>query len=229
MRTTSLLRFGGLLFAGLLLSSVASAQNNHTVQVAPNGRLEFSPKDMHINMGDTITWVWNGSMSHNVHADSNAFLSGNPVVAPHTYSVTFDAAFVAANPVPNDLYTYRCDPHQIFGMVGSIHVMSPRVLSVTNFTAGQLGTIHFNGANPGATLIIGYSTAGNGPFDVSMGTLSLSPPFFQLPPMVADANGHAMLSVNLPAGLAGATAYLHGAELLGGGAGILTNPLTVTL
>jgi len=228
MNSTSLLKAGLLLAAGLAFSSVASAQNNHTVKVAPAGFV-FEPQDLNINVGDTVTWVWFGSGSHNVRALSGAFLSGNPVSAPNTFSVTFDGTFLASNPVSGDLYDYQCDPHAFFGMVGSIQVMAPRVLSVTNFTAGQSGTLHVNGLNPNGTVMLGYSLAGNGPLDISMGTLALSAPFSQLPPLTADAAGHAFLTVNLPAGFSGTTVYLHGAELFGGGAGILLNPLTVVL
>ncbi|MFK5955782.1 MAG: plastocyanin/azurin family copper-binding protein [Planctomycetota bacterium] len=228
MNSSSLFKSGLILVAGLTLSSVAAAQNNHTVKVAPSGFV-FEPQDININVGDTVTWVWFGFGSHNVHASSGAFLSGNPTAAPNTYSVTFDGTFLASNPVAGDLYNYFCDPHQAFGMVGSVNVMSPRVLSVTTFTAGSTGTIHVNGLNPNGTAMLGYSLAGNGPIDISMGTLSLSAPFSQLPPLTADAAGHAMMSVNLPAGLAGTTVYMHGAELFGAGAGILMNPLTVVL
>ncbi|MDA0666943.1 MAG: plastocyanin/azurin family copper-binding protein [Planctomycetota bacterium] len=226
---TSLFRASTVFAIGFLLSGVASAQNNHTVQVAESG-FTFTPQDININMGDTITWVWNGAISHNVDSDiAGVFRSGLPVAAPNTFSVTFDALFIAANPVAADLYTYHCDPHQAIGMVGSIQVMAPRVLSLTNFSAGQFGTMNVDGLNAGGTVLIGYSTAGNSPLSVSFGTLSLSPPINQLPGLTANAAGHAELSVNLPPGLAGATVHLHAAELFGGGAGILTNPVTVVL
>jgi len=228
MKSTSLLRTGLLLVAGFTLTTAATAQNNHTVKVAPAGFV-FEPQDLNLNMGDTVTWVWFGAASHNVRDLSGAFLSGNPTSAPNTFTVTFDAAFLAANPVAGDLYNYQCDPHGAFGMVGSIQVMAPRVLSLVNFTAGLSGTMNVDGMNAGGTVIIGYSTAGNGPFDINMGTLSLSAPINQLPGLTADAAGHAELSVNLPSGLAGTTVFMHAAELFGAGAGILTNPVTVVL
>lgn len=225
---THISRLAGLLAIGLFLSGTLSAQNNHFVQVAESG-LTFTPQDIHVNMGDTITWVWNGGGAHNVNSDDGVFFSGAPTTAPNTFSVTFDAVFVAANPVSGDLYGYHCQPHQGFGMVGSVQVMAPRVLSLVNFSAGQAGTMNIDGMNPGGTVLIGYSLAGNGPFAVQFGTLSLSAPIQSLPSLTADAAGHADVTVNIPAGAAGATAHLHAAELLGGGAGILTNPVTVIL
>jgi len=225
---TFLFRTGISVSLSLLLATVASAQNNHIVEMAEIG-LTFAPQDLNINMGDTVTWNWNGLLSHNVNSDDGAFFSGPPVAAPNTFSVTFDAMFLAANPVAGDFYTYHCHPHMALGMVGSIQVMSPRVLSLVNFSAGLAGIINLDGLNAGGTVLIGYSTAGNGPFSVSMGTLSLSAPINQLPALTADAAGHAELTVNLPSGLAGTTVHMHAAELFGGGAGILTNPVSVIL
>ncbi|MGB0953219.1 MAG: cupredoxin domain-containing protein [Planctomycetota bacterium] len=227
MSKKTLLRSTAILAAGLLLSSAATAQNNHIVEVAPVG-FTFEPQDINVNVGDTVTWVWAGGGTHDVVSDAGAFQSAL-VSAPNTFSVTFDGAFVASNPVGSDLYTYHCTPHRPFGMVGSVQVMDARVLSVTNFGAGLSGSIDVSGANPGGTVILGYSLAGNGPFSIAMGTLSLSPPFNQLPPLTADAAGNASMPVTIPAGLAGSTVHLHGAEMFGGGAGILTTPLSATL
>lgn len=227
MSKTTLLRSGALLAAGLLLSSVASAQNNHIVEVAPLG-FTYEPQDLNVNVGDTVTWVWAGGGTHDVVSDDGAFQSAL-ASAPNTFSVTFDSIFLAANPVTSDFYAYHCTPHQAFGMVGSIQVMDARVLSVTNFTAGSAGSIDVSGVTPGGLVILGYSLAGNGPVSIAMGTLSLTPPFNQLPGLTADASGNATMPVNLPAGLAGSTVHLHGAEMFGGGAGILTNPISVTL
>lgn len=227
MLHTSFFKAGALLAAGLLLSTVASAQNNHTVMVGEFGFV-FEPENININVGDTVTWVWGGASSHNVNSDHGAFFSGPPVQPPNSFSVTFDSAFVAANPVPNDNYTYVCDPHAAFGMVGAVQVMDPRVLSANNFGAGLTGTLDVDGANPGGTVIIAYSTAGNGPVDVAFGTLSLTPPFGTLPTLTADGAGHASFGATVPAGFAGVTLHLHAVELLPSG-GILTNPVSIVL
>ena len=128
-----------------------------------------------------------------------------------------------------DFYRYHCTPHRTFGMVGSIQVHPQRLLSVSNFTAGQTGSIDVSGSQHGRTILLGYSLAGAGPTSIDMGTLALSPPFTQLPPLVADASGNASMTVNLPAGLAGTTVHLHGAELFSLGGGLLTTPVTTTL
>lgn len=228
MNKTSLLRASLILAVGLSLSTAAAAQNNHIVEVAPLGFV-FEPQDLNINVGDTVTWVWVGGGTHDVVSDDGAFQSAL-VSAPNNFSVTFDGTFLAANPVLGDFYRYHCTPHSAFGMNGTIQVYPQRLLSVTNFTAGQTGSIDVSGSQWGRTIILGYSLAGAGPTSISMGTLALSPPFNQLPPLIADASGNASMTVNLPAGLAGTTVHLHGAELLPlGGGGLLTTPLTTTL
>lgn len=227
MNKTSLLKSSLLLAAGLCLTSAATAQNNHIVEVAPLGFV-YEPQDLNVNVGDTVTWVWIGGGTHDVVSDDGAFQSAL-VSAPNTFSVTFDGTFLAANPVLGDFYRYHCTPHAAFGMNGSIQVHPQRLLSVTNFTAGQTGSIDVSGSQVGRTIILGYSLAGAGPTSIDMGTLALSPPFNQLPPLVADASGNASMSVNLPAGMAGTTVHLHGAEIFPLGGGLLVTPLSTTL
>ena len=72
MKTSSLIRSGAILAAGLLLSSAATAQNNHIVEVAPLGFV-FEPADLNINVGDTVTWVWIGGGTHDVVSDDGVF------------------------------------------------------------------------------------------------------------------------------------------------------------
>jgi len=210
-----------------LTSAPALAQNTHVVTVGPSNALEFEQQDLNINVGDTVLWVWDGSVRHDVVSVDGAFQSAF-VAAPNTFSVTFDNFFLAANPVANDFYAYFCSPHQGSGMVGSIQVLPERILSAP-LVAGQSATISVTGANPGNTVIIAYSVAGSGPFAMVYGSLALSPPFNQLPPQTADGAGAVNIPVSIPPGLAGTTVFLHAAEILGGGSGILTNPVSVTL
>lgn len=222
---TTILRSGTLLAAVSLLSAAASAQNTHIVRVGAGGANAFEPKDLIVGEGDTVTWEWEAGF-HNVNAAaSGAFLSGSPTLPPMTFSVTFDAAFLAANPVASDLYDYVCDVHVGFGMVGSVQVLGSRTLSATA-TAGANGVITVTGGNPNGTIIIAYSLAGNGPLSTQWGTASITPPFTQMAPMSLDPGGDLNLVVPVPAAAAGATVHMQGLELLGGGAGILTRAVT---
>jgi len=116
------------LVGAALLASSASAQVTHDVDVGPG--FDFSPADLTIHVGDTVRWTWVGSFSHNVESGTGGvpngiFTSGAPVVSPGLqYSVTFDSAFLAANPVPGDSYDYYCAIHVSFGQEGVVRVVN---------------------------------------------------------------------------------------------------------
>jgi hypothetical protein len=81
-----------------------------TVQVQNN---LFSPRNLTIQVGDTVEWV-NNSGVHNVVANDGSFNSGDP-----TFGWTFRRTFDRAGTV-----FYYCQPHAIFGMRGQIRVVA---------------------------------------------------------------------------------------------------------
>ncbi|MFT7669635.1 MAG: plastocyanin [Planctomycetota bacterium] len=112
------------LFAPLfLLSSMASAD---TIVVTQSG-FTFQPQDITIATGDTVRWVWE-SGNHDVVEGTDGTVDGDEafysilISAVPTFEFTFDAAFLAANPRPGNLYDYFCNPHFGFGMVGTVSV-----------------------------------------------------------------------------------------------------------
>ncbi|HED53155.1 MAG TPA: hypothetical protein ENJ00_03020 [Phycisphaerales bacterium] len=144
--------------AAFVFSGCAVGQTTHDVIVGPNNTVSFSPKDITIAVGDTVHWIWEGG-GHNVGsglpgAPTSAFLSGPPAPAGTEFSVTFDQAFLDANPIAGNLYDYHCHPHGEFGMVGSITVTVGRLCAdqndngtlepsdftawIANFNAGDL-------------------------------------------------------------------------------------------
>ena len=53
------------------------------------------------------------------------FRSGDPTSdTATTFDVTFDDAFLTAQPMPGSVYPYYCVVHESFGMVGSVTVES---------------------------------------------------------------------------------------------------------
>jgi hypothetical protein len=79
-----------------------------------------------------VKWTWAGTFFHNVESGVGSvpdgiFSSGAPFAgAGHTFSVTFDAAFLAAHPVTNNNYDYYCIVHEaLFGMSGVVRVTTP--------------------------------------------------------------------------------------------------------
>ena len=132
------MRLNHALAAGLslALAGLATGQTTHDVIVGPKGLFIFSPTDITIDLGDTIHWIWD-SGGNNVESGTpempnTAFLSGLPAPAGTESSVTFDRAFIDANPMPGNLYVYHCDPHAAFGMFGSITVTSARLCADQN-------------------------------------------------------------------------------------------------
>jgi len=126
--------------ASLLLAGALSAQTTHVVQQVG---FDFIPQDITIDVGDTVEWQWSmgdhtvtegtGPFPDGSEAFNDLLSAGNPTV-----SVTFDAAFLAANPRPGNLYDYYCVPHLAFGMVGTVTVAeSPADLGAT--LAGAIG------------------------------------------------------------------------------------------
>ena len=118
------MRITSLFLAPLLAAAAAHAQTTHDVLV---DGFDFTPKDIAIQAGDTVRWTW-GQGLHDVESGSGGvhdgiFDSGAPVLgAGITFQVLFDAAFLAANPVPGDVYNYYCTIHVPFGMDGTVTV-----------------------------------------------------------------------------------------------------------
>jgi plastocyanin len=112
------------LLAALLCAGAVHAQTTHHILV---DGFSFSPTDVTIDPGDTVRWTW-GLGLHDVESGSGGvhdgiFDSGSPLVSPGlTFDVVFDAAFLAAHPVPGDVYGFYCTIHVPFGMEGSVTV-----------------------------------------------------------------------------------------------------------
>jgi plastocyanin len=124
-------RFTGRLAAALLaasaLTGAAQAQITHQVDLFS---VSFSPSVLNINVGDTVQWNWVVGV-HNVVSGLNGtpngiFNSGDPVVVTQPFEVTFDQAFLDANPVPNNRYDYYCIVH-LPAMTGRVVVNVPTV------------------------------------------------------------------------------------------------------
>ena len=114
-----------LLAVLLSLTSLTTAQTTHTVTLSGAA---FSPSTLDVQVGDTVLWQW-VSGNHNVESGvggvpDGIFSSGVPVLPPATFSVTFDQAFLNANPVAGDSYDYYCSVHVGFGMSGVVNVQT---------------------------------------------------------------------------------------------------------
>ena len=79
----------------------------------PHG-LSFSPANLTIEVGDTVTWTNRGGV-HNVVADNGEFRNGNASGASWSFSFTFQQA---------GTFPYHCEPHRAQGMTGTIVVQA---------------------------------------------------------------------------------------------------------
>ncbi len=105
---------------GLLVLSSSAMAANHSVQVMPNNT--FSPQNLTIESGDTVTWTNNGGF-HNVEASDGSFRCANgcdgqggdgaPASNAWSFTLTFNTVGTT---------NYVCIVHAAQGMTGSITV-----------------------------------------------------------------------------------------------------------
>jgi plastocyanin len=102
--------------------------------------LQFSPRNLTITAGDTVTFVNAGGAQHNVHADDNSFrcaagcddAGGNGAISDGDW--TFVRTFNTAGVVK-----YHCDEHASMGMTGTITVNAAAVtgMPISTTTSGS--------------------------------------------------------------------------------------------
>lgn len=105
-------------------------QTNHDVEVSSN---VFTPEDITIELGDTVTWTNVGGF-HNVdgrqstYPDNPATFYSGPASSGWTYFHVFD--------VPG-FYDYECNPHAGLGMVGTVSVNCPGFMAEITEEVGE--------------------------------------------------------------------------------------------
>ncbi|MEP6485172.1 MAG: plastocyanin/azurin family copper-binding protein [Rudaea sp.] len=135
--------FSRIFWISLFLFIGTSAYaTDHIVTVGVGGDV-FSPKNIPINVGDTVTFHSAGNgVPHNVHADDNSFRcakgcdgsGGNGAATGEewTSTITFNTPGVVK---------YHCDIHVSMGMVGSVTVNAvtapPPGQPITGATTGS--------------------------------------------------------------------------------------------
>jgi len=114
-------------FLSATVLALGAATASASVVVVTQSNFGFSPANITINLGDTVQWNWT-NFNHDVSEGTDGLINGNEAFthplngANPTVSVTFDAAFVAANPRVNDVYNYFCSIHFASNMKGTITV-----------------------------------------------------------------------------------------------------------
>ncbi|MEM9545507.1 MAG: lamin tail domain-containing protein, partial [Bacteroidota bacterium] len=102
----------------------------------------FTPADITINVGETVTWVNTGGF-HNVNGTTDTYPDnpesfGNGAASGDlwTYEFTFT--------IPG-VYDYQCDPHVGFGMVGTVTVEEEQEPEIPLYDIGLVNTINEDG------------------------------------------------------------------------------------
>lgn len=86
-----------------------------TIITVDSTNLRFSPSSVTIEEGQTVRFFWSGqALPHNAVERNGVFDSGEPQRNVN-YSFTFERGM-------NGTYEFVCEPHESFGMVGSITV-----------------------------------------------------------------------------------------------------------
>ena len=120
-------------FSILSLGAVLCGHSLSTLGATTNvtaGDFFFSPKNVTVNVGDTVVWA---NLPSDDHTSTSAAGLWNGSSA--NFSVTFTSAEVGTN-------NYFCIPHQSLGMIGSVIVKAapsvPPVVSITSPVAGAV-------------------------------------------------------------------------------------------
>ncbi len=146
---------------GITIQEIAFGTNgSHTVQVQD---FQFSPEEITINLGDTLSFVWTGVIPHTVTSDApsgpNAFNSG----------LLGQGAAWQLIPGATGSFPYYCIPHGApggVGMAGIINVISSCTGSIANgnmviqytSTSGQGFVVLNNGTPiPGSPFAFSYT------------------------------------------------------------------------
>jgi plastocyanin len=101
-----------------LAGCTAPGDDGAEVHVVRMVNTQFDPRELTIDLGDTVRWVNQDNMRHDVNALDGSFRSGSNNMSP---GATFEHTFLQPG-----VYEYRCTPHSNMegtaGMTGTIIV-----------------------------------------------------------------------------------------------------------
>ena len=105
-----------LAIAGTAVGATSIQNEGKVVVVSVDStNLRFSPETITLTEGDSVRFFWSGELlAHNAVERNGLFDSGEPM-RNVDYTYTFEIG-------ENGTYEYVCEPHEEFGMVGTIVV-----------------------------------------------------------------------------------------------------------
>lgn len=95
--------------------------------VTMTNQLTFSPANLNISVGDTVTFRNTSSIAHTATCDPSKAVNGASVSLP-SGAAAWDSGTLTANGEFNHTfstagqYRYFCIPHELQGMIGTINV-----------------------------------------------------------------------------------------------------------
>lgn len=138
-----------LVFAVLTAGSIGSASTvqEQVVVTVDSTNLRFSPESVTITEGDTVRFFWNGQLlAHNAVSYDGLFDSGD-AARDVDYSFKFEIG-------TNGTYEYLCEPHEEFGMIGTVVVNPLTVVEEeTPDDTGEVGSTPSIGIMGAATML----------------------------------------------------------------------------
>ena len=114
-RAVAALAGSAALLAPVLAGTSVAAEQ--TVQA--NGQNQFTPADVTVAPGDTVTWQYAGGFGHTVTSTSPNWNKSTPLGPP---SATLQTSHLFDRP---GTYTYVCTTHESVGMRGTVVVQGP--------------------------------------------------------------------------------------------------------
>jgi plastocyanin len=105
--------------------------NSNRTVVASSTSLTFSPSNLTVTVGDTVTFDGLAAF-HTVTGDTTFEPFCGTVAPPQSCSVTFNAV---------GKFPFHCIPHQVFGMTGLVSVVGPNLLPIARITSPAEGSV----------------------------------------------------------------------------------------
>ena len=105
-----------LLSAVLASGNLANQEEEEVVIVSVDStNLRFSPETITLQEGDSVRFFWSGELLAHNAVESNGLFDSGEASRNVDYTYTFNIG-------ENGTYEYVCEPHEEFGMIGTIIV-----------------------------------------------------------------------------------------------------------
>lgn len=105
-----------LLSAVLASGNLANQDNGEVVVVSVDStNLRFSPETITLREGDSVRFFWSGELLAHNAVEGNGLFDSGEASRNVDYTYTFNIG-------ENGTYEYVCEPHEDFGMIGTIIV-----------------------------------------------------------------------------------------------------------